>query len=105
MMLRKPKIERFNDEVLSKYQIYNSLFMTLPYDKITNTGALLPLFSDVCIRGYDDNQNPTQIIETFSQNILIIPAKRRRMIYCFDSYNISRDKWFCLMLLKMQHFL
>lgn len=88
MMLRKPKIERFNDEVLSKYQIYNSLFMTLPYDKITNTGALLPLFSDVCIRGYDDNQNPTQIIETFFAKYLDNPSEKEKndLLFRFIQY-------------------
>ena len=39
-----PKLARFNENVLSKYQIYNSIFMTLPFDTISNTGQLLPLF-------------------------------------------------------------
>ncbi|WP_340073823.1 phosphoenolpyruvate carboxylase [Leptobacterium sp. I13] len=64
-MLRKPKLDRFNENVLSKYQIYNSIFMTLPFDDITNTGVLLPLFSDVCEKGYEENNNPTEIVNTF----------------------------------------
>ena len=47
-MARKPKIERFNESVLSKFQIYNSLFLTLPFDYIRNTSVLIPLFSDHC---------------------------------------------------------
>jgi phosphoenolpyruvate carboxylase len=31
------KIERFNQNVLSKYNIYNSVFITLPFDSIDNT--------------------------------------------------------------------
>lgn len=64
-MLRKPKVERFNENVLSKYQIYNSIFITLPFDEITNTGVLLPLFSELCEKGYVNNENPTQIVDTF----------------------------------------
>lgn len=46
-MYTLPKIERFNQNVLSKYHIYNSVFITLPFDAIDNTGVLLPLFSEV----------------------------------------------------------
>lgn len=64
-MARKPKIERFNENVLSKYQIYNSIFITLPFDTITNTGVLLPLFKEVCERGFADKKTPTTIISDF----------------------------------------
>ena len=64
-MARKPKIERFNQDVLSRYQIYNSIFMTLPFDKVTNTGVLLPLFKEVCDKGFNDKKTPTEIIENF----------------------------------------
>jgi phosphoenolpyruvate carboxylase len=46
-----PKIERFNQDVLSKYHIYNSVFITLPFDSIDSTGVL-PLFTDVCEIGF-----------------------------------------------------
>lgn len=64
-MSRKPKIERFNQDVLSKYQIYNSIFMTLPFDKVTNTGVLLPLFKEVCDKGFGNKKTPTEIVENF----------------------------------------
>ena len=46
------KLSKFNDNVVSKYQIYNSIFMTLPFDSISNTGVLLPLFHEVCKKGF-----------------------------------------------------
>ena len=61
-MTTQPKLTRFNEHVLSKYQIYNSIFMTLPYDTITNTGVLLPLFHEVCKTGFSEGQNPSEII-------------------------------------------
>ncbi|WP_298540534.1 phosphoenolpyruvate carboxylase [uncultured Aquimarina sp.] len=64
-MARQPKIERFNHNVLTKYQIYNSIFITLPFDEITNTGVLLPLFKEVCEKGYDEKKNPSEIVENF----------------------------------------
>ena len=64
-MSRQPKLERFNNQVKSKYQVYNSLFMTLPFHGITDTGVLLPLFDRICTRGYDNKYNPEKIVNYF----------------------------------------
>ena len=64
-MSTQPKITRFKQNVLSKYQIYNSIFMTLPFDTITKTGALLPLFFETCEKGFSKNETPTEIVELF----------------------------------------
>ncbi|MCW5519066.1 phosphoenolpyruvate carboxylase [Aureitalea sp. L0-47] len=65
--MKYTKEERFNTQVLSRYQIYNSVFMTLPFDAITRTGVLLPLFQDVCEAGFRENKNPTEIVTAFFQ--------------------------------------
>ena len=64
-MSRQPKLERFNNYVKSKYEVYNSLFMTLPFQGISNTGVLLPLFDMICQRGYRENHTPTEIVKYF----------------------------------------
>ncbi|NRD19308.1 phosphoenolpyruvate carboxylase [Winogradskyella eckloniae] len=64
-MPTQPKLTRFNQNVLSKYQIYNSIFMTLPFDTITKTGALLPLFHETCQKGFANQEDPTTIVDTF----------------------------------------
>ena len=69
-MYTLPKIERFNQNVLSKYHIYNSVFITLPFDAIDNTGVLLPLFSEVCDNGFKNNLSPIEIVNSFSQKYL-----------------------------------
>lgn len=61
----EPKLIRFNQTVLSKYQIYNSIFMTLPFDAVTKTGVLLPLFHETCEKGFKNGDDPTTIVETF----------------------------------------
>jgi phosphoenolpyruvate carboxylase len=60
-----PKLKRFNENVLSKYQIYNSIFSTLPFDGVDNTGVLLPLFHKVCEKGFRIGKNPSEIVERF----------------------------------------
>ena len=69
-MYTLPKIERFNQNVLSKYHIYNSVFITLPFDAIDNTGVLLPLFTEVCDTGFKKQWSPKQIVNFFSDKYL-----------------------------------
>jgi len=69
-MYTHPKIERFNEEVLSKYHIYNSVFITLPFDAIDNTGVLLPLFTDVCDTGFKKQETPKEIVDFFTKKYL-----------------------------------
>ena len=64
-MARKPKIERFNEKILSRFQIYNSLFLTLPFENIKKTSLLLPLFADFCKTSYVEKINPKEIINSF----------------------------------------
>jgi phosphoenolpyruvate carboxylase len=64
-MHTEPKLARFNQNVLSKYQIYNSIFMTLPFDTLSKTVALLPLFYETCKTGFEDKHDPTTIVNTF----------------------------------------
>ncbi|MDI5888785.1 MULTISPECIES: phosphoenolpyruvate carboxylase [Flavobacterium] len=69
-MYTLPKIERFNQDVLSKYNIYNSVFITLPFDSIDNTGVLLPLFTDVCEIGFKKQETPKEIVDFFAKRYM-----------------------------------
>lgn len=51
--------------VTSKYQVYNSLFMSLPYDQIANIGMLLPILTQMCEAGFSAGEDPTEIIKRF----------------------------------------
>ena len=64
-MITQPKLTRFNQYILSKFQIYNSIFITLPFDNIGHTGVLLPLFKQVCENGFKQGKNPVEIIDYF----------------------------------------
>jgi phosphoenolpyruvate carboxylase len=79
-----PKLARFNENVLSKYQIYNSVFMTLPFDTISNTGVLLPLFHELCKKGFQEGKNPTQIIGTFFNKYQENPSEKEKIALLFQ---------------------
>lgn len=87
-MARKPKIERFNEKVLSKYQIYNSLFLTLPFDKIKNTSVLLPLFATYCQEQYNLKNNPETIVLSFFKRYApeLEPSEQHDLLFRFIQY-------------------
>jgi phosphoenolpyruvate carboxylase len=41
----------FNNEVVARFELYNSLFQTLPFYQVKDTGILLPFFSSHCDKG------------------------------------------------------
>jgi len=55
----------YNNEVLTRFELYNSLFQTLPFQKVKHTGALLPFFTTHCEREVAKKVNPKEIIESF----------------------------------------
>ncbi len=55
----------FNNEVVSRFELYNSLFLTLPFYKIKDTGTLLPLFIKYCEDGIHNRETPAEIIIAF----------------------------------------
>ncbi len=60
-------LKQFNDLVGLKFQLYNSLFTSLPFHRIEKTGILLSLLLNNCEEGYRKKLSPTQIINDFFQ--------------------------------------
>ena len=58
-------LEKFQNSVGIKFQLYNSLFLSLPFYGVDKTGILLSLFNTDCEEGYAQNKSPQEIIEHF----------------------------------------
>ena len=87
-MARKPKIERFNEKILSRFQIYNSLFLTLPFKGIKQTSILMPLFADHCRKQYENNVNPNEIVISFFKKYApeFDTIQKQDLIFSFIQY-------------------
>lgn len=55
----------FNNEVVMRFELYNSLFQTLPFYQVKDTGILLPFFSSHCEKEVNKQVSPAAIIESF----------------------------------------
>jgi phosphoenolpyruvate carboxylase len=58
-------LQQFKNLVGLKFQLYNSLFTSLPFHRIERTGILLSLLLTNCEDGYKRKKNPVEIIEEF----------------------------------------
>src|SRR3989337_2118353 len=56
---------QFNETVSTRYHMYNSLFLNLPYTGIYRTGTLLPLLQQACEKGFEKGKDPKSIIKKF----------------------------------------
>src|SRR5213080_2559048 len=59
------QLENFKSAVALKFQLYNSLFTSLPFHRIEKTGILLSLFLNNCEEGYKKKLSPAEIVEEF----------------------------------------
>ena len=87
-MARKPKLDRFHERVLSKYQIYSNLFLSLPFDTINETGVLLSLFANHCTQSYTAAKDPASIVEDFFERYApeYSETERHDMLFRFIQY-------------------
>jgi phosphoenolpyruvate carboxylase len=60
-------LQVFHDKVAIKFQLYNSLFTSLPFHKIEKTGVYLSLLEEKCTDGYNSNLSPEEIINSYFQ--------------------------------------
>jgi len=58
-------LQHFKEDVGIRFQLYNSLFTSLPFHRIEKTGILLSLLLSNCEDGYAKGQSPVTIIDDF----------------------------------------
>src|SRR6476660_9626408 len=58
-------LAEFKNLVGTKFEMYNSLFTSLPFHRVEKTGILLSLFLLHCEDGFKNEQSPADIIESF----------------------------------------
>ena len=55
----------FESDVLTRFDLFKSLFLTLPFQQVKHTGILLPFFAKHCEEGVKKNLSPEIIIDSF----------------------------------------
>lgn len=82
-MSQSERLNEFKKSVNNKFNIYNSLFLNLPYRNIENVGMLIPLLFQHCERGLNSGQNPSEILDAFFQNYANLATEKDRIDFMF----------------------
>jgi phosphoenolpyruvate carboxylase len=78
----------FNKTVSTRYHMYNSLFLNLPYSGIYRTGTLLPLLQQACETGYEKGKDPRTIIKKFFSDFTPQATREEQfnLLFSFTQY-------------------
>ena len=78
----------FQDAVVTKYNIFNSLFLSLPYRGVFQTGSLLPILTQQSEVGFQEGKSPKEIIEHFFEELLETASAKERtdLLFAFIQY-------------------
>jgi len=76
-------IKAFKDLVLLKYQVFNSVFLTLELDGVHKTGILLPLLSEHCEKEFKIGKSPREIIDGFFSEHREFTSKKEQINQLF----------------------
>ncbi|WP_336664382.1 phosphoenolpyruvate carboxylase [Elizabethkingia meningoseptica] len=82
-MKTNEQVEKFRQIVKNKFQIYNSLFMSLPYDKMTNIGMLLPFLHEESKEGYESGKSPMEVMQHFFDSHTDLKTEEERIDLLF----------------------
>ncbi|MBS1949912.1 MAG: Phosphoenolpyruvate carboxylase [Cytophagales bacterium] len=81
-------LSRYDEWVGSRFHIYNSLFLNLPFHNILRTGTLLPLLQQECAAEFEKGTSANDIIEHFFRDYApsLNPQDRFDILFNFIQY-------------------
>jgi len=77
------QLNAFESEVKKKFDVYNSLFLNLPFQTVSNVGMLIPLLQHVCRQGLDSGRDPLGILDSFFSVHTDITTEEEKIQFMF----------------------
>ena len=82
-MNNSEKLKAFEQAVKNKFDVYNSLFLNLPFRGIGNIGMLIPLLQHVCKQGLVAGRDPLEILDAFFDVHTGIRTEKEKIDFMF----------------------
>ncbi|NJB35952.1 phosphoenolpyruvate carboxylase [Croceivirga sp. JEA036] len=82
-MRQTKRLAEFQKSVTNRYNIYNSLFLSLPYADMENVATLVPLLFEQCEKGLNAGKKPEEILENFFTGVAGITDEKQRIDFMF----------------------
>jgi phosphoenolpyruvate carboxylase len=75
--------KEFKKIVKNKFNLYNSLFLNLPYPNVSNVGMLIPLLQRICRQELESGREPLEILDSFFNKHTHIKSEKEKIDFMF----------------------
>jgi len=82
-MQKSPRILEFEKLVNNKFEIYNSLFLNLPYNRVNNVGILIPLLFQFGEKQLKLGKEPEEILDLFFEKYAELNSEKDKIDFMF----------------------
>ncbi|MGB5191237.1 phosphoenolpyruvate carboxylase [Robiginitalea sp.] len=82
-MSQTERLSEFQKSVKNKFNVYNSLFLNLPYTEGEEVGILIPLLFQECEKGLKAGKHPTEILDGFFASFTQAETEEKRIDLMF----------------------
>ena len=82
-MNKSPRILEFEKLVNNKFEIYNSLFLNLPYNRVNNVGILIPLLFQFGSKQLSLGKEPEEILDIFFEKYAELHSEKEKINFMF----------------------
>ena len=72
--------------VARPFEVYNSIFLTLPLDGIRGTGLRVPLFAEACREGLADGRSPMDLLAEHLEEVHLPKEERIGLLFRYVQY-------------------
>ncbi len=82
-MKKSPRETEFEKSVKNKFNLYNSLFLNLPFQNLTHIGLRIPLLNQACRQGLDSGKDPLEILDSFFKMYTDLASEKETIAFMF----------------------
>lgn len=75
--------KEFEKLVKNKFNLYNSLFLNLPYPNVSNVGMLIPILQYHCKQDLESGSDPLEILDSFFSKHTNIKSEKEKIDFMF----------------------
>jgi len=76
-------LQAFKNLIGIKFEMYNSLFASLPFHRVERTGVMLSLFLLNCEEGFGKERSPTDIVTSFLEQYTSLKTEQEQVDFLF----------------------
>lgn len=82
-MAKHPRLVEFENQVEKKFNLYKSLFLSLPFHGISDIGHTVPILTKITEQGLNAGKEPLEILDKYFENQTEFETTEEKIDYMF----------------------